>query len=114
MCSLFTRLPNVAAPSDHLLAMGYIPSLYTASQAVLSAAALGVVSTAVLLYRYQRNLIYPSSFPSGSRSEVMLPDQFGVVAFSNSGADGHLEFGRFSFGVNPPDWALPKALQKAL
>lgn len=61
--------------------MGYIPSLYRATKAVLGVFALGVASTAMLLYRYQRSLVYPSNFPAGSRTEVMKPDQFGVEDF---------------------------------
>jgi hypothetical protein len=58
--------------------MGYLPSLYTATKAVLSISAVTVGTAATLLYRYQCSLIYPSSFPSGSRTEVATPDQFNI------------------------------------
>lgn len=61
--------------------MGYIPSLYGATKAILGIFALGVASTAMLLYRYQRSLVYPSNFPAGSRTEVLTPDQFGIDDF---------------------------------
>lgn len=58
-----------------------MPSLYGATKAVLGIFALGVASTAMLLYRYQRSLVYPSNFPAGSRTEVLTPDQFGIDDF---------------------------------
>ncbi|PWN93886.1 alpha/beta-hydrolase [Acaromyces ingoldii] len=58
--------------------MGWIPSLWTTAQAVLSVFVLGVASTAGLLYRYQRSLVYPSNFPQGSRTDVLTPDHFGI------------------------------------
>lgn len=58
--------------------MGWIPSLWTTAQAILSVAVLGVASTAGLLYRYQRSLVYPSNFPQGSRTDVLAPDHFGI------------------------------------
>jgi hypothetical protein len=58
--------------------MGDIPSLYTATQAVLSISALTICTAATLLYRYQCSLVYPSGFPSGSRTEVLTPDQFDI------------------------------------
>jgi len=58
--------------------MGYIPSLYTATQAILSISALTVCTAATLLYRYQRSLVYPSNFPTGSRTEILTPDHFDI------------------------------------
>lgn len=58
--------------------MGYVPSLYTATQAILSISALTVCTAATLLYRYQGNLVYPSNFPTGSRTEVLTPDHFDI------------------------------------
>lgn len=58
--------------------MSYVPSLYTATQAVFSLGAITIGTTATLLYRYQRNLVYPSSFPSGSRTEVLTPDHYDI------------------------------------
>lgn len=63
--------------------MGYIPSLYTATKAVFGVAAAGIASTAILLYRYQRSLVYPSSFPAGSRTEVLTPDEFDIETHEN-------------------------------
>jgi hypothetical protein len=63
------------------ITMNYIPSLYTTGKAVAGVFGVGVASTAMLLYRYQRSLIYPSNFPSGSRTEVMTPDEFGMDDF---------------------------------
>jgi len=37
---------------------------------------VGFGATAVLLWKYQRVLIYPSSFPTGSRTEVATPEEF--------------------------------------
>lgn len=45
--------------------------------------AVGVASTAMLLYRYQRSLVYPSNFPAGSRTEVMTPDAFDVPDYES-------------------------------
>ncbi|KAL9937318.1 hypothetical protein V8E36_003727 [Tilletia maclaganii] len=39
---------------------------------------LGVASTACLLWRYQGLLVYPASFPQGSRTVVDTPDSFGM------------------------------------
>ncbi|CAD7069423.1 unnamed protein product [Tilletia caries] len=39
---------------------------------------LGVASTACLLWRYQGLLVYPASFPSGSRTVVDTPESFGM------------------------------------
>ena len=58
--------------------MGYIPSLYTATQAVLGLSAVTVCTAATLLYHYQRTLVYPSNFPTGSRTEILTPDQYDI------------------------------------
>lgn len=58
--------------------MGYLPSLSTVFQFFGGVIVLGLASTAGLLYRYQRTLIYPSSFPQGSRTEVLSPSEFGI------------------------------------
>lgn len=58
--------------------MGYLPSLYSATKAVLGISAFTVCTVGTLLYRYQRNLVYPSNVPSGSRTEVPTPDLFGI------------------------------------
>ncbi|KAK0544703.1 bem46 protein, variant [Tilletia horrida] len=39
---------------------------------------LGVASTACLLWRYQGLLVYPASFPQGSRTIVDTPDKYGL------------------------------------
>ncbi|WFD43995.1 bem46 protein, variant [Malassezia psittaci] len=39
-------------------------------------AAVGITTAAGLLFVYQRALIYPSSFPEGSRTEVDTPEQY--------------------------------------
>ncbi|PVV01553.1 hypothetical protein BB560_004026 [Smittium megazygosporum] len=39
--------------------------------------------TLVALFLLQRKLIYPSSFPQGSRHEVMLPSAYGLSRFEN-------------------------------
>lgn len=46
------------------------------SRVVLGTVTLGVASAAGLLFVYQRGLIYPSSFPEGSRTEVDTPDRY--------------------------------------
>ncbi|UZJ54736.1 hypothetical protein CBS101457_004056 [Exobasidium rhododendri] len=58
--------------------MGYFPSLYTATKAFLSISAVTICTAATLLYRYQCSLIYPSGFPSGSRTEVLTPDHYDI------------------------------------
>ncbi|KAI8331704.1 Alpha/Beta hydrolase protein [Chlamydoabsidia padenii] len=45
---------------------------------VLSATGVASVAGALLLYIYQCDLIYPSSFPDGSRTEVAKPSDFGM------------------------------------
>lgn len=63
--------------------MGYLPSLYSATKAVLGISAFTVCTVGGLLYRYQRNLVYPSNVPSGSRTEVPTPDEFGIDEYEN-------------------------------
>lgn len=58
--------------------MGYVPSLYTAARTIVGLSAGTILTAALLLYRYQRNLVYPSNFPSGSRKDVPTPDQYGI------------------------------------
>ncbi|ORX52059.1 alpha/beta-hydrolase [Hesseltinella vesiculosa] len=45
---------------------------------VLSVTGVASVAGALLLYMYQCELIYPSSFPEGSRTEVAKPSDFGM------------------------------------
>ncbi|KAH8548183.1 Alpha/Beta hydrolase protein [Umbelopsis sp. PMI_123] len=45
---------------------------------LLGAVLFVAVSLAIALYIFQCNLIYPASFPSGSRSVVIKPSQFGL------------------------------------
>lgn len=56
--------------------MGYIPSLGSFVRVVGGVLAVSLLSTAGLLYRYQTSLIYPSSFPAGSKAEVSTPDEY--------------------------------------
>lgn len=56
--------------------MGYIPSLGSFVRVVSGVIAVSLISTAGLLYRYQTSLIYPSSFPAGSKAEVSTPDEY--------------------------------------
>ncbi|CBQ69657.1 conserved hypothetical protein [Sporisorium reilianum SRZ2] len=56
--------------------MGYIPSLGSFVGVVGGVLAVSLISTAGLLYRYQTSLIYPSSFPAGSKAEVNTPDEY--------------------------------------
>lgn len=56
--------------------MGYIPSLGSFVRVVGGVLAVSLISTAGLLYRYQTSLIYPSSFPAGSKAEVNTPDEY--------------------------------------
>ncbi|KAG0235096.1 hypothetical protein BGW42_005889 [Actinomortierella wolfii] len=44
----------------------------------LAAAAVAVLSGGALLYHYQCEIIYPASFPEGSRTHVAKPSQFGL------------------------------------
>lgn len=46
------------------------------TRVALGTVAVGVASAAGLLFVYQRALIYPSSFPEGSRTEVDTPDRY--------------------------------------
>lgn len=52
--------------------------LYSATKAVFGISAFTVCTAGTLLYRYQRNLVYPSNLPSGSRTEVPTPDEYGI------------------------------------
>ncbi|CAO3606898.1 unnamed protein product [Cunninghamella echinulata] len=45
---------------------------------VLSITGIASVAGAILLYIYQCELIYPSSFPEGLRTEVAKPSDFGM------------------------------------
>ncbi|SAM09469.1 hypothetical protein [Absidia glauca] len=45
----------------------------------LSFTGIASVAGALLLYIYQCELIYPSSFPDGSRTEVAKPSEFGMT-----------------------------------
>lgn len=56
-----------------------IPSLSTLLRVVGGVVVVGLVSTAGLLFRYQTSLIYPSSFPAGSKAEVTTPDEYDVA-----------------------------------
>ncbi|SNX87722.1 related to Protein bem46 [Melanopsichium pennsylvanicum] len=56
--------------------MGYIPSFGSVVRIVGGVLAVSLISTAGLLYRYQTSLIYPSSFPAGSKAEVNTPDEY--------------------------------------
>ncbi|SPO30211.1 related to Protein bem46 [Ustilago trichophora] len=56
--------------------MGYIPSLGSVVRIVGGVLAVSLISTAGLLYRYQTSLIYPSSFPAGSKAQVNTPDEY--------------------------------------
>ncbi|SJX65306.1 uncharacterized protein SRS1_15576 [Sporisorium reilianum f. sp. reilianum] len=56
--------------------MGYIPSLGSFVGVVGGVLAVSLISTAGLLYRYQTSLIYPCSFPAGSKAEVNTPDEY--------------------------------------
>ncbi len=56
--------------------MGYLPSFGSIARVVGGVLVVSLISTAGLLYRYQTSLIYPSSFPSGSKAEVSTPDEY--------------------------------------
>ncbi|PWY96875.1 alpha/beta-hydrolase [Testicularia cyperi] len=56
--------------------MGYLPSFGSVLRVVGGVLVVSLISTAGLLYRYQTSLIYPSSFPSGSRAQVSTPDEY--------------------------------------
>ncbi|EST08574.1 hypothetical protein PSEUBRA_001644 [Kalmanozyma brasiliensis GHG001] len=56
--------------------MGYLPSFGSIVRVVGGVLAVGLVSTAGLLYRYQTSLIYPAGFPAGSKAEVNTPDEY--------------------------------------
>lgn len=56
--------------------MGYIPSFGSIFRVVGGVLAVSLISTAGLLYRYQTSLIYPCSFPPGSKAEVNTPDEY--------------------------------------
>ena len=56
--------------------MGYLPSLSTCLKYGSTLFLSGFFLTAGLLYTYQCALIYPSSFPAGSRSDVATPDEY--------------------------------------
>ncbi|PWN48440.1 alpha/beta-hydrolase [Violaceomyces palustris] len=56
--------------------MGYLPTFTTILRVFSGVVLVGLVSTAGLLYRYQTSLIYPASFPPGSRTQVTTPDEF--------------------------------------
>lgn len=56
--------------------MGYIPSLTSIVRVAGGVLVVSLISTAGLLYRYQTSLIYPSSFPSGSKTQVSTPDEY--------------------------------------
>ncbi|KAI3487836.1 hypothetical protein L1887_48211 [Cichorium endivia] len=51
--------------------MGYLPSFGSIARVVGGVLVVSLISTAGLLYRYQTSLIYPSSFPSGSKAETL-------------------------------------------
>ncbi|CEH17941.1 Predicted alpha/beta hydrolase BEM46 [Ceraceosorus bombacis] len=53
-----------------------IPTLWTLIRVLGGTFIGGFLVTAGLLYRYQNALIYPSSFPNGSRTNVLTPDEF--------------------------------------
>lgn len=55
------------------------PSLSTVLRVVGGVVVVGLVSTAGLLFRYQTSLIYPSSFPAGSKAEVTTPDEYDLA-----------------------------------
>lgn len=48
------------------------------SRVLLGTLTVGIASAAGLLYVYQRALIYPSSFPEGSRTLVDSPEQYNI------------------------------------
>lgn len=56
--------------------MGYLPTLGGFLRVVGGVIVVSLGATAGLLYRYQTSLIYPASFPTGSRSQVSTPDEF--------------------------------------
>ncbi|KIS66637.1 uncharacterized protein UMAG_10582 [Mycosarcoma maydis] len=56
--------------------MGYMPSFGSLVRVVGGLLAVSLISTAGLLYRYQTSLIYPASFPPGSKAEVNTPDEY--------------------------------------
>ncbi|KAJ6461088.1 Alpha/Beta hydrolase protein [Mycena sanguinolenta] len=57
---------------------GFIPSLETFAKGTFATAAtLGTVG-AGLLYYGQNYLIYPSAYPTGSRTDVAVPSEFGL------------------------------------
>ncbi|SPO32815.1 related to Protein bem46 [Ustilago trichophora] len=56
--------------------MGFVPSFGSVVRIVGGFLAVSLISTAGLLYRYQTSLIYPSSFPAGSKAEVNTPDEY--------------------------------------
>ncbi len=58
--------------------MGLFSSFGTLVRVLGGVMLVSIVSSAGLLYRYQRSLIYPSSFPSGSRTHVQTPDEYGL------------------------------------
>lgn len=55
-----------------------IPLLGTVAKGLAGLALVSLATTAGLLYRYQRLLIYPSNVPPGSRQHCMAPDELGM------------------------------------
>ncbi|WFD31680.1 bem46 protein, variant [Malassezia sp. CBS 17886] len=53
-----------------------LPTFSSLSRIFLGTVTIGIASAAGLLYVYQRALIYPSSFPDGSRTIVDTPDKY--------------------------------------
>ena len=55
-----------------------MPNLSSLSRVLAGTFAVGVASLAGLLYVHQRALIYPSSIPEDSRTNVDTPDKFNL------------------------------------
>ncbi|KAJ1596719.1 hypothetical protein NDA14_005157 [Ustilago hordei] len=56
--------------------MAFIPSFTSIVRIVGGVLVVSLISTAGLLYRYQTSLIYPSCFPTGSKTQVSTPDEY--------------------------------------
>ncbi|KAJ1035690.1 hypothetical protein NDA18_000467 [Ustilago nuda] len=56
--------------------MAFIPSFTSIVRIVGGVLVVSLISTAGLLYRYQTSLIYPSGFPTGSKTQVSTPDEY--------------------------------------
>ncbi|KAL2913316.1 bem46 protein, variant [Polyrhizophydium stewartii] len=61
--------------------MGVVDTVAWLARAAVYTAVVGAIGVLGMVYMYQNSLIYPASFPAGSRDHVPTPDQFGMPDF---------------------------------